>query len=453
MCSVPIIALAIYFQLIVNRPPIALPPGGHASPQRKVFMEEKYAVDRAVLEKHSSLDDVQSSSGSFEGAPKIAFLFEIQKHLKSPSIWEAFFEDAPHGTYSIYFSRTKVPDNATDSVPLPLAKYGAKSVPHMETQWCALYGGQVGLIYHALRDPNNVQFMILSDSTAPIKSFKYIYGELAQRTPHTSKFCLATPALYVKARDHYTTTLFAHPCPFRSFFHQYNPKIRKHDTWIVVSREHAQTMVRRSVRDLDTFFDAWRQAAPDWYHTGEGCSCEGTALLTIMEELEAVGRSSGDYYEDLKRANVDAQCVTMVSWRNCFVGSHLNTDSISKALHLIWKYAMPEFWRVLTEENVDWLNSDIKKALNGFPQEFYEVELDYLKALAAEGFMFMRKVPPDSQVIMPDGSFKPMTEVLPTIWAQVDEDQARASPWSSIDASWQVPGFPGYQGKDSIEPS
>jgi len=102
----------------------------------------------------------------------------------------------------------------------------------------------------------------------------------------------------------------------------------------------------------------------------------------------------------------------------------------------------------LTEENVDWLNSDIKKALNGFPQEFYEVELDYLQMMAGEGFLFVRKVLPDSQVIMPDGSLKPVLEVLPMIWEQVDEDKARASQWSSIDASWQVPGFPGYKRPD-----
>merc|ERR1712032_1674718 len=85
-------------------------------------------------------------------------------------------------------------------------------------------------------------------------------------------------------------------------------------------------MVKRSCQSLYIFGNVWRQAAPDLKQTGEGCIDEAVQLVTLVEELHAVGGSTGNYWKDLKLIGVEQKCLTFTHWKGCLQNHGLNRD-------------------------------------------------------------------------------------------------------------------------------
>ena len=55
---------------------------------------------------------------------------------------------------------------------------------------------------------------------------------------------------------------------------------------MVLSREHAATVVRRADEALDVWNRSWFKAAPDLLHMAEGCSDESVPIDALLYDLD-----------------------------------------------------------------------------------------------------------------------------------------------------------------------
>mmetsp|Transcript_38041 Transcript_38041/g.106916 ORF Transcript_38041/g.106916 Transcript_38041/m.106916 type:complete len:502 (-) Transcript_38041:32-1537(-) len=404
--------------------------GGHVSAAREAYIEEKTQIDRGVMQRVQHLE-VPSAAVPF--APKVAFLFLTKQKLHNLNIWKSFFRDAPRDRYSIYVHESRDDVRSTkQSVYQPLAEYGAQTLPFINGTWCALAGLEAGALQMMLQDPNNAQFAVLSDSCIPLKSFAYVYHELVELSPKTSKVCLAETAQYRKIGEQMKFD-GSTGCVFRDFYSRYEPLVRHHHQWAVLSREHAATFVRRGLESHHRYYNAWRQAVPDWAQAGYGCSCEATPLASLLVDMHAKGQSSGDYFEDLKLAGVEQKCLTFVHWHGCFVGHKLNRDNEWKFIARILQSSPVYMMQYLAGHDMDMTNNPLHRPMNSFPYEFRTaIEMDYLNDLADHSFMFARKFHPGVQVLLADGSREPLDDVLPRVWRRVDEAGSSGAVWTRL---------------------
>ena len=226
--------------------------------ERIVYVRDKMNIEREVVKQFTPhADELQELA---TGHPKVAFLFLTMKYFPFSSLWEAFFEDAPKGDYSIYIHRAAVPDENKMVHELALSKYGAVDVPWVKTAWCALFGVEVAMLFHAMKDPNNVQFVFVSDSSVPLKPFSYVYKELAQNSPDTSKICLATGAYFRNAFQEFAKQEARRGCVFRDFLQGVNPRTMKHHQWAVFNRRHSKMIVKYAQEALEVYEQSWVQA-------------------------------------------------------------------------------------------------------------------------------------------------------------------------------------------------
>jgi len=404
--------------------------GGHVSAKRGAYIEEKSGIDRQVLQ---TIPRLEVPPAAEQNAPKVAFLFLTKASIQNVDIWKTFFRDAPRDRYSIYVHESRGNEKLTEEAAYqPLAEYGARKLPFINGTWCALGGLVASAMQMMLQDPNNVQFAVVSDTCIPLKSFAHVYRELVELSPKTSKICLADTAQHRKIGEHLQFD-GSTGCVFRDFLSRYEPLVRHHHSWFVLSRDHAATYVRRGLQTLDNYYNAWRQAVPDWAQAGFGCSDEALGLATVMNDLHARGHSSGDYLEDLKIAGVEQRCLTFVHWHGCMIGHKLNRDNDWKFLARILTSSPLYIMQFLTGRDIDMLNSPLQKSMNSSPYEFKTaIEMEYLQDLAEADFMFARKFHGGVQVVMADGSREPLADVLPRVWRRVDEAGRPAAPWARL---------------------
>lgn len=250
------------------------------------FVRKMLAFENNVVEPFLPLADALKELGpSNKSNAKVAFLFLAKTNLPWEHLWHHFFQDAKNGSYSIYVHRAALKDDAERKAhELPLSNYGAIEVPWVKTAWCALFGVEVASLYAAMQDPDNVQFVFVSDSTVPLKPFNYVHRELASNSPTTSKICLASPQ---PKNDN------ARSCYFRDFLRKVNPRAMKHHQWAVFNRPHAKLIVKYAKEALNIYEDVWLKAAPDLKRGAEGCSDEAVPLIALLHALQVEDKSTG----------------------------------------------------------------------------------------------------------------------------------------------------------------
>merc|ERR1712194_120325 len=250
-----------------------------------------------------------------------------KQKIQTAEVWKEFFKDAPRDRYSIYVHESQGDEKqAEETVYSPFAKFGARKLPYINGTWCALGGLHASAMHMMLQDPSNVQFAVLSETCIPLKSFAHIYRELVELSPKTSKMCLTDVAPHSNMHEHLGFD-GSTGCVFRDFYSRYEPLVRQHHSWYVFSREHAATLARRASQSLDSFYNSWRQAVPDWAASGYGCSDEAIALHALVSDLHSHGRISGDYLDVFRLACVEQRWLTFVHWYGCLIGHKLNRDN------------------------------------------------------------------------------------------------------------------------------
>ncbi|KAL4653386.1 hypothetical protein ACB092_01G299100 [Castanea dentata] len=163
--------------------------------------------------------------------PKIAFLFIARNRLPLEIVWDSFFRGGENKfsisvhsrpgflfnkatTRSVYFLNRQV----NDSIQVD---WGEASMIEAERR----------LLKHALDDPYNERFVFLSDSCIPLYNFSYTYD-----------YIMSTSTSFV---DSFADTKEG----------RYNPKMdpvipvhnwRKGSQWVVLTRKHAEVVVKDS---------------------------------------------------------------------------------------------------------------------------------------------------------------------------------------------------------------
>lgn len=389
--------------------------------ERKRYVEEKMQIDLSVVERFKAPPAAASWTGTIS---QVAFLVLAMEGMDFEDVWDRFFYSAPSGTYSIYVHLA-----ADSQAHVPLSQWGAVLIPQVENTWCALAGVEVALLSAALADPRNEQFIFISHNTVPLKNFDYVYRQLVEVSPQTSKFCFAEPAQHKLATTETIKNEVKRQCIFRDFWRGVNPRTLKHHQWVVLSKEHARIVVKRAADGLRLWRTSWEVAAPDLTIMGEGCSDESLPVTSLLYDIEKRGHSTGNTWADLTRLGVEQQCLTYVMWRHCFTDTVLeNGAPITKELDIVRRHGQI---RMLTDKDFNFFKSALKRELNGYPAVFETLELDYLWRLVHQGFMFARKFVKGIRVVV-KGRALPLARVLPAMWDRVEQQEAAKKVWSRL---------------------
>jgi len=425
------------------------PRGEDAGKEREKYMDEKVEVDISVVRQFRVPPVIPVWPISQR---QVAFLFLVMDGLDFEDVWDRFFGEATDA-YSIYVHRADrkqdggarfadrfggwgggLPWGRSSSASLPLRRWGAIDIAGVETRWCALFGAEVALLAAALQDGRNQQFVFNSHNTVPLKSYSYIYRQLIFNSPSTSKFCFADPAFHKAATTETIRNELRRQCVFRDFYRGHSPRTLKHHQWVVLSREHSETVVKRAEEAVLLWKQSWEVVAPDLLNMGEGCSDESVPITALLFDLADTGRSTGNTWADLTRLGVEQQCLTYVLWRHCFSESELDHGaSVTKDLSITLKHGQ---FRMLTDREFNFFKSAIKRELNGYPATFESVSMDYLWKLVSQGFMFARKFAKGIRVNVGSGVV-PLSAALPVLWDSVDEEHAASHVWTRLSTDGQ----------------
>ncbi|XP_057961998.1 glycosyltransferase BC10 isoform X2 [Malania oleifera] len=116
---------------------------------------------------------------SFEGPPKIAFLFLARQNLPLDFIWGTFFQNADAANFSLYIH--SVPGFVFNkSTSRSHFFYGRQLSNSIKVEWgeSSMIEAERLLFEAALDDPANQRFVLLSDSCVPLYTFSYVYNHL-----------------------------------------------------------------------------------------------------------------------------------------------------------------------------------------------------------------------------------------------------------------------------------
>jgi len=148
---------------------------------------------------------VQDQLEQLPPARSVAFLFlTLDGSVSWPEVWAEFFEDSPpDALWSVFVHRSdgKTEVSAGASAFLGACRGRAQMAPSAPgTRWGQLIAAERSLAAAALaHDPFASQFVILSDTTLPVKPFRTVQTSLLARGD-TSSFCLAQPADWARSR-------------------------------------------------------------------------------------------------------------------------------------------------------------------------------------------------------------------------------------------------------------
>ena len=103
---------------------------------------------------------------------KIAFCFLIKENIYHVNLWKHFFENTNNNNYKIYI-HSKNTSNC-DFVNKYLIK---ENVP---TEWGKDLYSAIKLLYKNAYNDDNSKYILLSESTIPLRSFDYVYARLSK---------------------------------------------------------------------------------------------------------------------------------------------------------------------------------------------------------------------------------------------------------------------------------
>lgn len=166
----------------------------------------------------------------FAQRPKIAFLFIARNRLPLDSVWDSFFRAEKENKFSIYVHSR--PGFLFSTITTKSAYFLNRQVNNsVQVDWgeASMIQAERILLENALADPSNERFVFLSDSCIPLYNFSYTYN-----------YIMSTSTSFV---DSFADTKEG----------RYNPKMlplipvqnwRKGSQWVVLTRKHAQVVVK-----------------------------------------------------------------------------------------------------------------------------------------------------------------------------------------------------------------
>eukprot|EP00257_Ricinus_communis_P009367 XP_002527972.2 uncharacterized protein LOC8282072 [Ricinus communis] len=134
-------------------------------PSRELSDDE--TVAQVVIREILKMPHIQSNN------PKIAFMFLTPGSLPFERLWEKFFY-GHEDRFSVYV-------HASREKPLHVSRYFVgRDIRSDKVEWgkISMVEAEKRLLAHALLDPDNQQFVLLSDSCVPLHAFDYVYNYL-----------------------------------------------------------------------------------------------------------------------------------------------------------------------------------------------------------------------------------------------------------------------------------
>ncbi|KAI9123073.1 hypothetical protein K1719_005962 [Acacia pycnantha] len=135
-------------------------------PPEREYTDEEIA-SRAVVH------DILNAPHVLPKNPKIAFMFLTPGSLPFEKLWDRFFQ-GHEGKFSVYV-------HASKSKPVHVSRYFInRDIRSDEVVWgkISMVDAERRLLANALQDPDNEQFVLLSESCVPLYTFDYIYNYL-----------------------------------------------------------------------------------------------------------------------------------------------------------------------------------------------------------------------------------------------------------------------------------
>jgi len=152
----------------------------------KVQNEKKNTITKDDIKTQTQTGATDDGKTKINAYPKVHFLFLAVDKIGRPDIWTRFLAQADRNLYRVYVhcknvascEKQKWPDNWS-LIKDPVA-----------TSYCDnLVGGEIRLLQEGLTESGPLdQFVLLSDSTLPVKNFDEMY-RMTMETPK-SKFCV-----------------------------------------------------------------------------------------------------------------------------------------------------------------------------------------------------------------------------------------------------------------------
>ncbi|CAI0438776.1 unnamed protein product [Linum tenue] len=132
----------------------------------KVFTDEETSA-------HVVIREILNTPPPLSRSPKVAFMFLTPSSLPFEMLWERFFQGHEDKfTVYIHSSRDK---------PIHSSRYFVgREIRSEKVEWgrISMVDAERRLLAHALLDPDNHQFVLLSESCVPLRTFNYVYHHL-----------------------------------------------------------------------------------------------------------------------------------------------------------------------------------------------------------------------------------------------------------------------------------
>ncbi|XP_027329875.1 glycosyltransferase BC10-like [Abrus precatorius] len=119
------------------------------------------------------IKDILNSPPIVSKSSKIAFMFLSPGSLPFEKLWDKFFQ-GHEGKFSVYV-------HASKTKPVHVSRYFVnQDIRSDQVVWgkISMVDAERRLLANALQDPDNQQFVLLSDSCVPLYHFDYIYNYL-----------------------------------------------------------------------------------------------------------------------------------------------------------------------------------------------------------------------------------------------------------------------------------
>lgn len=369
---------------------------------------------------------------------KVAYLFMVKDGIDQNELWRRYFRLAPSGSYSIYFHQHRPGAEASNRTRHQWAtEFGAQFIPTVKSSWCQLAGVEFALLWEALRDPTNAQFVFMSEGSVPAKSPGYVYDYL-MRSPDQSKMCLAMPkgALYLfkgEINSQCTYKDILQSAKLSTTMHTANGtrqkhvrgRVRKHHQWLVLARTHAIDVINHGEDAVRRYLSAVTRvySGSDQDPALLGCADESFVSTALLIASERRGNAQKDSGEELASMGVSMECTTFVYWRHCFRNTFLGglggLGSTWKEIKFLSRRFIDDPRR-FTREISDPRRSPLKE-WNDTPRDFGRTDAQpskaYLEAVVNSGFLFARKFGKDEHNVLS----RDLTEELPGMWAAWDK--------------------------------
>jgi hypothetical protein len=320
--------------------------------------------------------------------PRIYFLFLAVDKVSNLEVWNAFFQNAPVGSYrALVHCKEKTCESQ-------LAGSMLQAVPSVPSYYCTdLVSPMMQLLNVALHDdggtaPNPMdKFAFVSDSSLPAKPFNEIYATLSGR--HGSSFCVFPSSEWADT-------------PGNTFM----DIAVKHHQWVTLDRTHALTVVREwQAGKLHDFMGRFHMnavgftSADNSYadHRNFGCLDEFWIMLALYGPISAHNDGTmrmlnlTEFYGAPLQIDASAgwqgTCDTFVMWSqhlragglNPFIKLYSKLDPVS--IPHAGNVMRPGWWDTLSEAGIQAIrNSEFlfvrkfidKPTLQGSASPFHE---------------------------------------------------------------------------------